>query len=162
VCAAVFLSALSIAAAQHPPIDATVTGRTVTGSIAWSNPSLKLSGTLEAEPGQRLYLVEIAVGTSDVAAELAAFRLTVDAAEYVAMAAGGAANLLFPIDVLVPGHEMMQILPVDGIISVTRNSETSVTVETTPRATLALLFEIPENASVRALKLPDGTTRPLK
>jgi len=161
-CSAVIFCAVSIAAGQHPPIDATVTGKTVTGSIAWSDPSLKLSGALEAEPGHRLYLVEIAVGTSDVAAELAAFRLTVDGAEYVAMAAGGGANLLVPIDILVPGHEMMQVLPVDGIIAVTRNSATSVTVETTPRATLALLYEIPENGSVGALKLPDGTTRAIK
>jgi hypothetical protein len=57
---------------------------------------------------------------------------------------------------------MMQILPVDGIIAVTRHSATSVIVETTPKATLALIYEIPENASVTALKLPDGTSRAIK
>jgi hypothetical protein len=158
----VLLSALSIAAAQHPPIDARVTGKTLTRGVEWSNPSLKLTGTIEASPGHRLYLVEIAVGTSDVAAELNAFRLAVSGAEYEAVAAGGGANLLFPVDILVVGHEMMQILPVDGIIAVTRKSATSVIVETTPRATLALLYDIPENASISALKLPDGTSRAIK
>jgi hypothetical protein len=160
---AVLVSVVLSAAAQHPTIEAWVSGRTLTRGVEWSNPALKLSGTIEAEQGQRLYLVEIRVGATDVAAELAAFRLAVGGgAEYVAVAAGGAANLLVPIDILVVGHEMMQILPVDGIIAVTRKSDTSVVVETTPRATLALLYDIPLNATVSALKLPDGTSRAIK
>jgi hypothetical protein len=160
--AAVLLSLLSLAPAQHPLIEAWVSGRTLTRVVEWSNAALKLTGTIEAEQGRRLYLVEIRVGASDVAAELDTFRLTADGVEHVAIAAGGAVNLLFPIDILVTGHEMMQILPVDGIIAVTRKSETSVIVETTPRATLALLYEIPVNATVTALKFPDGTARPVK
>jgi hypothetical protein len=153
---------LLVTAAQHPTIEARVSGRTLSRGVEWSNAALKLKGTLEAEQGHRLYLVEIMIGATDVAAELDTFRLTADGVEHVAIAAGGAANLLFPIDILVTGHEMMQILPVDGIIAVTRKSETSVIVETTPRATLALLYEIPINATVSALKFPDGTSRAVK
>lgn len=155
---------LSIAIGQHPRIDAKVTvSKTMTGAVAYSNPALRISGTIEAAPGHRLYIVELAVGESDVAAELAAFRLAVDGGtEYVAFAAGGGGNLLFPIDKIPMGQEMTQILPTDGIIAVTRNSPTSVIVETTPHATLALLYEIPETASVNALKLPDGTARSLR
>jgi hypothetical protein len=154
---------LSIATGQHPPIDATVTGKTMGATVSYSNPAIGQSGTIEAAPGHQLYVVEIAVGTSDVAAELAAFRLAVDGgANYVAIAAGGGANLLYPIDKLAIGKELTQILPVDGIIAVTRNSATSVIVETTPKATLALLYDIPETASVSALLLPDGTSRALK
>jgi len=148
---------------QHPPIDTTVTGKAIAGAVAYSNPALPLSGRMEPSQGSRFYVVELAVGESDVAAELDTFRLVVaGGAEYVAVAAGGGANLLFPIDKLPMGREMTQILPIDGIIAVTRNSITSVIVETTPKATLALLYEIPEAASVSALKLPDGTSRAIK
>ena len=44
--------------------------------------------------------------------------------EYVAIAAGGGPNPLFPIDKLPMGREMTQILRVEGIIAVTRNSAT--------------------------------------
>ena len=156
---------VSIAATgQHPRIDAKVTlSKTMTGAVAYSNPALRLSGTIEASAGNRLYIVELAVGESDVAAEIAAFRLAVDGgAEYVAIAAGGGANLLFPIEKLPMGHEMTQILPTDGVVAITRHSDTSVIVETTPKATLALLYEIPETASVNALTLPDGTVRAIR
>jgi hypothetical protein len=159
---AVLFSVLLSAAAQHPLIEAWVSGSTLTRGVEWSNAALKLKGTIEAEPGRRLYLVEIRVGASDVAADIDTFRLTADGVEHVAIAAGGGAKLLFPIDVLVTGHEMMQILPVDGIIALTRKSDTSVIVETTPRATLALLYEIPVNATVSAVKFPDGTSRAVK
>jgi hypothetical protein len=80
----------------------------------------------------------------------------------VAIAAGGGPNLLFPIDKLPMGREMTQILRVEGIIAVTRNSATSVIVETTPKATLALLYEIPAGATSTGSKLPDGTSHPLR
>src|SRR5262245_23342048 len=118
---------------------------------------------MEPASGRRFYIVELAVGESDVEAELETFRLVAGGGvEFVAMAAGGGANLLFPIERLPMGREMTQILPVDGIIAVTRNSATSVLVETTPKATLALLYEIPADASIVAVKLPDGSTRSLR
>ena len=78
--------------AQHPPIDAKVTvNKTIAGAVAYSNPALQVSGTIEATAGHRLYIVE-----------------------------------------------------------------------TTPKATLALLYEIPETATAIALKLPDGSVRSLR
>src|SRR5262249_35654113 len=87
ICAsfAVLLSVFSIAAAQHPTIEAWVSGRTLTRGVEWSNPALKLNGTIEAEQGHRLYLVEVRIGATDVAAELDTFRLAADGVEHVAI-----------------------------------------------------------------------------
>jgi hypothetical protein len=160
--AAVFVAYVAMAQ-QHPLIDVTVTGKAIDGAVEYSNPALRIKGTLAPSHGSRFYVVELAVGGSDVAGELDTFRLIADSgAEYVAVAAGGGANLLFPIDKLPMGREMTQILPVDGIIAVTRNSLTSVIVETTPKATLALLYEIPAGATGAGIKLPDGTSHSLK
>ena len=38
-----------------------------------------------------------------------------------------------------------------------RNSTGSVTLEAGPMATIALLFEVPANAVVTSLRLPDGS-----
>jgi len=165
VAAVVFvLSAAWLSTAQHPPIDAKVTvSKTMPAPLAYSDPAMRKSGTIEPAPGYRLYVIELAVGVSDIAAELETFRLVAEAGrEYVATAAGGASNTLFPIARMELGQEMMQILPVEGVIAVTRHSPTNITVETTPRATLALLYEIPETATVIALKLPDGSVRSLR
>jgi hypothetical protein len=161
---ALVFAALSVAAVQqHPRMDVTVTGKTIDGEVGYSNPALRIGGTMQPSPGARFYVVELAVGESDVEAELDTFRLVVDGGvEFVAVAAGGGANLLFPIDKLPMGREMTQILPTDGMIAVTRNSTTSVIVETTPKATLTLLYEIPAAASVTAVKLPDGTSHSLR
>ena len=150
--------------AQIRPIDAKVMiNKTIAGSIAYSNPAIQMRGTIEAAAGNRLYIVEIAVGASDVAGELAAFPLVIEGGrEFVAIAAGGGTDLLFPIDRIAFGSEMTQFLKVEGIIAVARHSATNIIVETTPKATLALLYEIPEEATAVALKLPDGTERSLR
>jgi hypothetical protein len=158
------VTATSLSLAQHPPIDATVTvSKTISGAISYSNPAIQVKGTIEAKAGQRLFIVEIAVGASDVAGELAAFPLVIDGGrEFIAIAAGGGTDLLFPMDKLAVGSEMTQILKVEGVMSVARHSTTNVIVETTPKATLALLYEIPEDATAIALKLPDGSQRALR
>ena len=160
----VMLAAASLSVAQQPAIDAKVTVNTgISGPIAFSNPAIQMRGTIEAAAGHWLYVVEIAVGASDVAGELSAFPLVIDGGrELVAIAAGGGSDLLFPIDRLALGNEMTQILKVEGIIAVTRHSATSVVVETTPKATLALLYEIPDTATPIAIKLPDGSVRSLR
>ena len=158
------LAAASLSAAQHPPIDAKITvSKTIAGLIAYSNPAIHVSGTIEAAAGNRLYIVELAIGASDVAAELASFPLVIEGGrEFIAIAAGGGSDLLFPTNKMAPGTEMRQFLKVEGVIAVARNSATSIIVETTPKATLALLYEIPEDATAIALKLPDGTARSLR
>ncbi|PYR02894.1 MAG: hypothetical protein DMF97_03335 [Acidobacteria bacterium] len=117
-----------------------------------------MSGTIEPRAGSLLQLIEIALGDTDVEAEAATFQLvTADDIRYAPIAVGGGAQLLFPLDRLPIGHEMTQILPVDGIIAVTRNSATTVTVEATSMATLAFLYEVPRDATVKTLTLPDGS-----
>ena len=117
-----------------------------------------MSGTIEPRAGNFLQLIEIALGDTDVEAEAATFQLvTADAIRYDPIAVGGGAQLLFPLDRLPIGREMTQILPVDAIIAVTRNSATSVTVEATSMATLAFLYEVPRDATVKTLTLPDGS-----
>ena len=97
--------------AQHPPIDAKVTvNKTIAGAVAYSNPALQVSGTIEATAGHRLYIVEIAVGASDVAGELAAFPLVIEGGrEVVAIAAGGGGDLLFPIEKIAIGASARKI-----------------------------------------------------
>jgi hypothetical protein len=53
-------------------------------------------------------------------------------------------------------REIGEILPSDAIVALTRRSSTSVTLEAGPRATLALLYELPLASAVRSLRLPDG------
>jgi hypothetical protein len=51
---------------------------------------------------------------------------------------------------------MGQILPSDAEIMMSRISTTSVTLEADPGATLAFVFQLPEKAKTRALRLPGG------
>ena len=144
---------------QHPPIAARVTRvDRIRRPVEFSNPALRMSGTIEPRAGSLLQLIEIALGDTDVEAEAATFQLvTADDIRYAPIAVGGGAQLLFPLDRLPIGREMTQILPVDAIIAVTRNSATSVTVEATSMATLAFLYEVPHDATVKTLTLPDGS-----
>ena len=144
---------------QHPPIAARVTRvDRIRGPVEFSNPALRMSGTIEPRAGNLLQLIEMALGDTDVEAEAAAFQLvTADDIRYDPIAVGGGARLLFPLDRLPIGREMTQILPVQGIIAVTKNSASSVTVEATSMATLAFLYEVPHGATVKTLQLPDGS-----
>jgi hypothetical protein len=152
---AVWLSA----AGQHEPIGATVTLATrVAGSFTFSNPVLGLKGTVDPAPGHRLQIVEIALAATPVYAELDTFRLaTTDGREYAPIAVGGAGYSMFPVDRLPLGREVGQVLPTDAFLAVTRNSATSVLLDAGPQATLAFLYELPENAVMKMLKLPDGS-----
>ena len=144
---------------QHGPIVAKVTTITsVNGALAFLNPVLRVNGTIDPAPGHRLQIVEIALGATPVRAELDTVRLvTTDDREYAPIAVGGSSQLLFPVDRLPPGEEVGQILATDAILSLTKNSATSVTLEAGPLATLAFLFEVPRDAAIKTLKLPDGS-----
>ena len=154
------LSAITASQApQHPPIAASVThADSVRGPIEFSNPVLRMKGTIEPRAGNVLQMIEIAIGDTDIEAELGTFELvTGDGVGHAAIAVGGGAQLLFPIDRLPIGREMTQILPTDAAIAVTKNSADSVTLEATSKATLAFLYEVPQGAVVKTLKLPDGS-----
>jgi hypothetical protein len=124
--------------------------------LAYANPSLNLKGTINPSPGHRLEVVVLAVGASGVFSEVAGFALLdASGAAYAPIGVGGGAHLIFPIARLPIGQEVGQILPTDAIIAVMRNSETSVTLEAGPKATVALLFELPTSAVLKSLRLPD-------
>jgi hypothetical protein len=156
---AVALRLTALAAAQHEPIGASVTVVTrVAGSFTFSNPLLGLQGTVDPAPGHRLQIVEIALAATPVYAELATFRLvTADDREYAPIAVGGAGYSMFPVDKLPLRREIGQVLPTDAFLAVTRNSASSVLLDAGPQATLAFLYELPRDAVVKTLKLPDGS-----
>ena len=102
-------------------------------------------------------MVVITVGEEPIAAEVRRFRLiSAGGATYEPIAVGGGADLVFPLDILPAGREVGQILPSDAIVSLTRTSSSSVMLEADARATLAFVFELPEGALLRCLRLPDG------
>ena len=150
------LVALIVAQALADVSIATVTH--LTEPLAYANPSLNVKGTVSPAPGHRLDIVVLALGATRVDAEVGAFALvTASGQAYAPIGVGGGAYLIFPLDRLPIGQEVGQILPTDAIVAVMRNSSSSVTLEAGPKGTIALLFELPTNAVVKSLRLPDGS-----
>ena len=126
--------------------------------LFFSSPLVKMSGTIRAIPGHRLDLIVITLGDMPIEADTRQFALiSADGVTYEPIAAGGGPDLIFPIDSLELGREMGQILPSDAEVLMKRTSTTSVMVEADARATLAFVFQLPERAAMRALRLPDGS-----
>jgi hypothetical protein len=150
---------VSAALAIVQGLDVSVTTVThLTEPHAYANPSLNLKGTIVPAPGHRLDIVVLSLGATPVDAEVGEFTLlAADGRSYTPIGVGGGAHLIFPLDRLPIGHEVGQILPTDAIVAVMRNSTTSVTLEAGPRGTVALLYEVPANAVVKSLRLPDGS-----
>ena len=151
--------ALLLALLTTPPIGATLTSAQSTGGSLWfSNPSLGLKGTITPISGSLFEIIVITLGETAVAAELRQFTLiAADKAAYEPIAAGGGADYIFPIDSMPLGRALGQILPSDAMVSLKRTTPTTVLLEADPHATLAFVFQVPEGAALRALKLPDGT-----
>ena len=145
--------------APHEPIGATVTLITrVAGSFPFANPVLGLKGNVDPAPGFRLQIIEIVLADAPVYAELETFKLvTTDDREYAPIAVGGEGYSMFPVDKLPLGREVGQVLRTDAILAVTKNSATSVLLDASPKATLAFLYEVPQDATPKTLKLPDGS-----
>ena len=76
--------------------------------------------------------------------------ITSDGTAYEPIAAGGGADLIFPIDSLQLGREMGQILASDAQVLMKRISTTSVLLEADPSATLAFVFQLPERSTALA------------
>jgi hypothetical protein len=146
-----------------PPIGATLTSVRSTADPLWfSNPSLGMNGTIKPIAGSRFEIVVIRLGDNPLESELRQFTLVTTAGPaYEPIAAGGGPDLIFPVDSMPVGREVGQILPDDSQVILTRTRPTSVTVEADPHATLAFVFQVPEAARVRLLKLPDGSELPL-
>jgi hypothetical protein len=129
-----------------------------TQPLFFSNPMLKVSGTIRPIPGHRLDLVVITLGDMPIDADLRQFTLiSTDGVTHEPIAAGGGPDLIFPIDSLELGREVGQILPSDAQVLMKRISTTSVTLEADPHATLAFVFQLPERAVLRARRLPAGS-----
>ena len=139
-------------------LDARVTRVTaIASTIAFDNPAIHLKGVIAPTSGNRLQIVEIALGQTPVYTELATFRLVSQAGdEFTPIAVGGRADTLFPNARLPLEQEVGQILPTDAILAVTRHGQVSVTLEAGPLATLAFLYDLPQAAVAKSLKLPDG------
>jgi hypothetical protein len=152
------LTALLVALAA-PPLGATLTSVRSSAEPLWfSNPSLDLKGTIKPIAGSRFEIVVIALGDVPVESDLRQFTLAVaGGGTYEPIAAGGGADLIFPIDSLPLGREVGQILPNDAEVILTRTTPAVVLLEADPHATLAFVFQVPASARPRALKLADGT-----
>lgn len=149
---------------QAPPLDARVTRVTAVASgVMFENPAIQIKGTIAPTAGNRLQIVEIALGETPIYDELATFRLlsTTDD-EFTPIAVGGRADTVFPIARLPLDQEVGQILPSDAVLAVTRHGQVAVTLEAGPKATLAFLYDIPHDAVVKGLRLPDGTVLVVK
>ena len=131
--------------------------RSPTGSLPFSSPALGLKGTIRPMPGDRFELVVIALGDKTIAADVRQFVLvSASGLSYAPVAIGGGPDLIFPLDCVPLGLEVGQILPSEAILSVKRVSTTSVTIDARAGVTIALVYQLPESARPRALKLPDG------
>jgi hypothetical protein len=131
--------------------------RRATEPLAFSNPLVKVRGTIRPIPGNRLDLIVVTVGDAPIETDIRSFALVAaDGTTYEPIAAGGGADLIIPIESLELGREMGQILPTDAEVLMKRTSTTSVTLEADPGAPLAFVFQLPERAVTRSLRLPGG------
>ena len=160
------LSAVVLTASLQAPAPPAATTLTLvkrgTEPLYFSSPLVQLSGTIRPIQGNRLDLIVITVGDAPIDTEIRQFALlSADGRVFEPIAAGGGADLIFPIDSLELGREMGQILKSEAQIMMSRTSPTSVTLAADPGATLAFVFQLPERAKTRALRLPGGVELPL-
>jgi hypothetical protein len=130
--------------------------RELGGSLAFEVPSLHVSGTLIAAAGNRLVAVTMALGEEPIETEVRRFVLVTSGGGYEPIGAGASAESLIPLDRIPLNKEVGVILPTDAIVALTRQSAASVILEVGPRGAVALLYEVPKDATVRSLRLPDG------
>jgi hypothetical protein len=155
--AALLAACLACTLAAQPVATLTLVKR-ASEPLPFSNPFVKISGTIRPLPGNRLDLVVVTVGEMPVETDIRSFALVAaDGATYEPIAAGGGPDLIFPIESLELGRELGQILPTAVEVLMRRTSTASVTLAADPGATLAFVFQVPERVSVRALRLPGGS-----
>jgi hypothetical protein len=130
--------------------------REIGGEMPFEIPSLHVRGSVRPVPGRRLYAITIALGDDAIDDEVARFVLMTTSGTYEPIGAGGRADLIMPLDRIPIDKEVGEILPSDAIVSLTRRSAASVTLEAGPRGTVAFLYELPADSSARSLRLPDG------
>jgi len=158
------LLALLVTAVTVGPGGATLTSiRSTAEPLMFSNPVLGMKGTIKPRPGTRFEVVTIDLGDVAIEAELRQFTLvTSTGSAFEPIAAGGGADLIFPIDSMPVGREIGQILPNAAEVSMTRTTPTAVSLHADPHGSLAFVFQVPHDETLRALKLPDGAELALK
>jgi hypothetical protein len=139
---------------QGPRVTAS---RDVPEPMPFAMPSLKLEGLVRASRGNRLYVIALELGDDPIDSDVARFLLVAaNGTTFEPIGAGGAPDLIIPLDRIPIGTEVGEVLPSDAILSMTRRSATSVSLEVGPGGTIAFLYQLPVSMSVRALRLPDG------
>jgi hypothetical protein len=134
-----------------------VSGHHLPDEVPFGIPSLRIDGTIRPAAGQRLFIVTATAGEEPIDAEdISRFVLITSVGPRAPIGAGVDAASLVPFDRIPVGQEVGQILPSDAMIVLARSSATRVSLEADPRVTIALLYEVPRTATVRALRLPDG------
>ncbi len=141
-------------AAQPLPVQL-IASQSIAEALMFAIPSLGLKGSVRATSGNRLHVVTVALGDTPIEADVRRFVLLTSGGHYEPIGAGGAADLIIPLDRLPLDREVGEILQSDAIVALTRRAG-GVTLEASARATLALLYELPLTVSVRSLRLPDG------
>jgi hypothetical protein len=130
--------------------------REIGGSLDFEVPSLHVSGTVIAAAGSRLVALTLILGDEPIETDVRRFAAVTSNGRYEPIAAGASADSLIPLDRIPVNKEVGVILPSDAIMALTRESATTVLLEVGPKGSVAFLYEVPEGASVRSLRLPDG------
>jgi hypothetical protein len=134
-----------------------VSSGNVAGTLPFEIPVLqRLTGTISPSAGHHLFMVTIAVGDEGLSADVREFTLVTSRGTRTAIGAGWNGVSIIPFDRIPLGREVGQVLPSDALLTLNRPSPTNVTVELGPRGTIAFLFDLPLDARVQALRLPDG------
>jgi hypothetical protein len=134
-----------------------VSGHHLADEVAFWIPSLRVDGTIRPAAGHRLFVVTATLGEEPIAEEdISRFVLITSAGQRMPIGAGVDDASIVPFDRIPVGQQVGQILPSDAMIVLARSSALRVSLEIGPRATIAFLYEVPQAAKVRALRLPDG------
>jgi hypothetical protein len=134
-----------------------VSSHDVVGPLPFAVPLLRLSGLLRPAAGDRMFMLALKVGEEPIDAEdISRFALVTTGGLREPIGAGASEVSIVPLDRIPVGGAVGEILPSDAMLVLTRTSSTRVALEVGPQGTLALLYDVPLAASVRALRLPDG------
>jgi len=130
--------------------------REIGGALEFRVPSLHLSGAVMAAAAHRLLAVTVTLGEEPIEDDVRRFLLVTSDGRHEPIAAGGSADSLIPFDRIPLNQEVGVILPSDAIVALTRQSAATVILEVGPRGTVAFLYELPQGARIRSLRMPDG------
>jgi hypothetical protein len=136
---------------------AQVSGRREIGAaLDFEVPSLHVSGTVIAAAGSHLVALTLTLGDEPIETDVRRFTAVTSKGRYEPIAAGASTDALIPLDRIPLNKEVGVILPTDAIVALTRETTTSVILEVGPKGSAAFLYEVPQDAVIRSLRLPDG------